>query len=714
MRKNSESLLTLESPRNENFEVATQKDPGSEMRYDSRSPFSPAESYEQGHISDVSDGDSEVALSLSKNSFQKTLEKISSSVGKYGTVITYNIDPGEHVSDSVIKLSSKGGDDFLRIDLRNSPVMKKFSGFLINLEDFTPEDQKRIFSNISQYSRPVCKGVIVNANKKSVDYLSKLGFEIKESDHNEGLYYVEKNEISKVASIEVADSKSLDGKAWFVCDIASNIEDKIAGLQIYPRLKYGSGLIFPYDTPQDVMYHMGTVDFPIDIIFIDADKKIKKICKNISPGTIGSFGAANISCVLEILGETSDKLGINVGDKITISSMSGDQFEKYASTKDLTSDRLAYHRITKFSNKKIEFKNYDIISGTSPLSIPPLSKIASGSVVNSNVSIFDFDQIIFEKDTKIKIFKKSSASKSTEASKTIGLKEFLSKVGQYKDYSVIPNKLGSFSNFMAKESNTNPEARRIIYELNKSIASGDKVVFATRNIENSDLLKRLILKRAEEELLVHPDLWASEIFVISSDLEPNQIIRVASEKFGGKNFRYISSEEFKKVSGIPIPDSIKSEAKKAYLKLKKSLDLISIVLDKLQSNNQEFSKIKDKPELIKTYKGAYQQSCRRNAKRVFDALSVIKSSLQIMNEIKDISSVSEKIDSLTVSCSQYVDVVEDIFALVEKISEPEIFIAELSENTEKFSKSTEDLENNINNFIDYISQNILNQKVLTK
>jgi hypothetical protein len=61
-----------------------------------------------------------------------------------------------------------------------------------------------------------------------------------------------------------------------------------------------------------------------------------------------------------------------------------------------------------------------------------------------------------------------------------------------------------------------------------------------------------------------------------------------------------------------------------------------------------------------------------------------------------------------------VDVVEDIFALVEKISEPEIFIAELSENTEKFSKSTEDLENNINNFIDYISQNILNQKVLTK
>jgi len=711
MRKNSESLLTLESKRNENFEPFIEKEHGSEVRYDSRSPFSADGSYEQGHISDVSDQDPDITLGLSKNSFERTLQKLTSSIGKYGNIITYNINPTGEIGDCVTKLSSYGGDDFVKIDLRNSPVMKKISGFLVNLEEFTPEDQKRVLLNISYSSRPICKGIIINANKRSVDYLNKLGFEIKEKDYNDGIYYVEKNDIAKVASVGISDSKNSDQKAWFVCDIASNMEDKIAGLQPYPKLKYGSGLLFPYDTPQDVMYHMGTVDFPIDIIFIDSKNKIKKICKNISPGTLGSFGAANISCVLEILGETSDKLGINVGDEIKISSIEEEQFNKYSSIRDLISDRPVYHRITKFSSKKTEFKNYDIISNSNPLSLPSLSKVASEKN-NIRVSIFDFDQIIFNNESKIKIFKKSSREKAS--SKVVGVKEFLSKFGQYKEYSVIPNKLGSFSNFMAKESDTNPEARRIIYELNKSISSGEKVVFATRNIENTNVLKNLILKRAEEEVFVHPDLWSSEVFVISNDLEPSQIIRFASERFGGSSFRYVSAAEFNKVSGIPIPDSIKSEAKKAYLKLKKSLDLISIVLEKIQSNEQEFLKIKDKPDLIKTYKGAYQQSCRRNAKRVFDALSVIKSSLKIMNEIKDISSVSEKIDALTVSCAQYVEVIEEIFSLVDKISEPEIFLEKLREDTERFSKSTEDLENNINNFIDYISQNILNQKVLTK
>lgn len=711
MRKNSESLLTLESARNENFEPFVEKEHGSEMRYDSMSPFSADDSYQEGHISDVSDQYPDVTLSLSKNSFEGTLQKLTSSIGKYGTIITYNVNPIGDVADCVIKLSTYGGDDFIKVDLRNSPVMKKISGFLINLEEFTPDDQKRIFLNINQSSRPICKGIILNANKKSVDYLGKLGFHIKERDSREGMYYVEKNDISKVASVDISDSKNLDKKAWFVCDIASDIEDKIAGLQLYPKLKYGSGLLFPYDRPQDVMYHMGTVDFPIDIIFVDSNKMIKKICKNIAPGTIGSFGAANISYVLEVLGDTSDKLGINVGDKISVSSMDEAQFNKYSSIKELISEKPTYHRITKFSNKKTEFKNYDIISNSDPLVLPPLSKTASEKL-SARVSIFDFDKIIFNDESKIKIFKKSSRNKSS--SKEVGLKEFLSKIAHYGEYSVIPNKLGSFSNFMAKESDTNPDARRIIFELNKSISSGEKVVFATRNIENTNLLKNLILKRAEEEILIHPDLWSSEIFVISSDLEPSQIIRAASEKFGGSNFRYVSSSEFNKISGIPIPDSIKDQAKKAYLKLKKSLDLISIVSDKIQTNDTEFLKIKDKPELIKTYKGAYQQSCRRNAKRVFDALSVIKSSLKIMNEIKDISSVSEKIDTLTSSCAQYVEVIEEIFSLVDKISEPEVFLAKLHEDTERFSKSTEDLENNINNFIDYISQNILNQKVLTK
>ena len=80
-------------------------------------------------------------------------------------------------------------------------------------------------------------------------------------------------------------------------------------------------------------------------------------------------------------------------------------------------------------------------------------------------------------------------------------------------------------------------------------------------------------------------------------------------------FKYISESNFSKVGGIPIPDKIKEKARESYEDLKKALEQSDDVLEKLQQNNQAFDKIKDKPEQVKSYKGLYQQSCRRNAKR---------------------------------------------------------------------------------------------------
>ena len=274
--------------------------------------------------------------------------------------------------------------------------------------------------------------------------------------------------------------------------------------------------------------------------------------------------------------------------------------------------------------------------------------------------------------------------------------------------------MNSFLNFLASNGETNTVAKKMIFDLIKSAKNNDKIIFVTRHYDNSDILKQLILKRAEEEAIIDPRLWSAKTLTISEDLSPEEIISFASQNFGGTNFKYISESNFSKVGGIPIPDKIKEKARESYEDLKKALEQSDDVLEKLQQNNQAFDKIKDKPEQVKSYKGLYQQSCRRNAKRIFDFLSIIKKSLKTMNSIKDISSVTEKIDALTVSCSQYVSAAEEIFSLVEKVTEPQIFIGKLAELTTKFEKSTEDIQNNINNFIEYISQNILNQKVLSK
>jgi hypothetical protein len=84
-----------------------------------------------------------------------------------------------------------------------------------------------------------------------------------------------------------------------------------------------------------------------------------------------------------------------------------------------------------------------------------------------------------------------------------------------------------------------------------------------------------------------------------------------------------------------------------------------------------------------------------------------------MNKIKDVSEVEEKNDSLSIACKSYVETCEDVFSLLEKIEEPN-FIELLKEETSKSEKSFEDIKNNLDNYVQYISKNILNKKILSK
>lgn len=92
---------------------------------------------------------------------------------------------------------------------------------------------------------------------------------------------------------------------------------------------------------------------------------------------------------------------------------------------------------------------------------------------------------------------------------------------------------------------------------------------------------------------------------------------------------------------------------------------------------------------------------------------MLKKIIKKMNSVKDISSVDEKIESLSLSCKEFVDVAEGIFELEPKIKESD-FVDRLSSETSKIEKSAEDVDNNIKNFSDYILKNILNKKVLSR
>ena len=184
------------------------------------------------------------------------------------------------------------------------------------------------------------------------------------------------------------------------------------------------------------------------------------------------------------------------------------------------------------------------------------------------------------------------------------------------------------------------------------------------------------------------------------------------ERFSSLSISY-KNISLTKEAGAPISDDVKSQASECVKLLSEVKDDLDEILSSFKNNSEQYLKNKDKQELIKGSKESYNLSCKRISKKIVKMLLGVKDIIKKMSDVKDISSVDEKIESLSLSCKEFVDVAEGIFELETKIKESD-FVDKLSTETNKIEKSAEDVSNNIKNFSDYILKNILNKKVLSR
>lgn len=99
--------------------------------------------------------------------------------------------------------------------------------------------------------------------------------------------------------------------------VASSNEDKVRGLEVFSSLAERCGMLFPFDSRDYVTFHMGSVQFPIDIVFLTTTAsglKVAKIVHNAQPGDASFWSCNDTSYVLEIPGGSCRKYNINVGD----------------------------------------------------------------------------------------------------------------------------------------------------------------------------------------------------------------------------------------------------------------------------------------------------------------------------------------------------------------------------------------------------------------
>jgi uncharacterized membrane protein (UPF0127 family) len=147
------------------------------------------------------------------------------------------------------------------------------------------------------------------------------------------MVYATINGMSRIASndpdvVAAFYRESGDSIAIVGCEIALSESDQRIGLQKYSKLQPDHGMLFPYDPPRAVMFHMGRVSFPIDVVFIDQLGKVAAIEESRVPGVDEQWGHGRVSAVIEVNGGWCQQNGVMIGDhvRLTQSRMAQETF----------------------------------------------------------------------------------------------------------------------------------------------------------------------------------------------------------------------------------------------------------------------------------------------------------------------------------------------------------------------------------------------------
>ena len=572
-----------------------------------------------------------------------------------------------------------------REDYINESYIRKISGD-IRFYNFNKKFDI-IFFDGKKINSKIAKDNIIN-HLADVAYLVDLsGLILKKKSKNS----------NSIAQIILKNGDILS----FRCNIARDSSAKKVGLQSYSSLPNDSGLLFKYEKPTDVTFHMGTVGFPIDIIFADKNGEILKISKEISPGNLDLYSCAGVSSVLEISGGLSDKLGINIGDVLREGSAVG-------INKSLLSVSSSQCFLSKSTDGKIEkFASYR-------------EYFSKQGAEEKSVSVFCFDEDIFSSKSFLKVYSSRAVNAddikiyrdvnnctfaADEAPIQIPLNSLASSNilrSQNKRLAIGPNQ--SMSGLKINRD----YLKKVQIELKKN----NKVVVATSSDLDDEILEFILHSKIASEF---PGVSYSNkisIMKIPKDFSDYEIICAAKSKYISDKVRLFENN-IVKAAGVPVPEQTKKKAEHARKFFVRAEMSIQEILNDLNFNKIEYEKFSSDQAAVKNSKGEYNRSCKKISKKVKATLIQIRDGIRIMNSIKDVSSTIEMIDRLTVGAKEYSSHINNIFELINIIETPD-FVAEHTSNVTKTVALGGDLSSSLLRAKNYIDSNILGITILSE
>lgn len=101
-------------------------------------------------------------------------------------------------------------------------------------------------------------------------------------------------------------------------EVVSTSAARERGLSGRDGLLESRGMLFEFDTPGMYCFWMKDMRFPIDMIWLDGQKRVIKIQKNVEPETYPSNFCPQVPAqyVLEVAAGIADKAGLKEGDQV--------------------------------------------------------------------------------------------------------------------------------------------------------------------------------------------------------------------------------------------------------------------------------------------------------------------------------------------------------------------------------------------------------------
>jgi uncharacterized membrane protein (UPF0127 family) len=100
-------------------------------------------------------------------------------------------------------------------------------------------------------------------------------------------------------------------------EVTETPAEKAQGLMFRTRLADTAGMLFFYDTPQEITMWMRNTYIPLDMVFIRADGIVHRIearTEPLSESIISSRG--DVTACLELAGGAAERLGLKPGDRV--------------------------------------------------------------------------------------------------------------------------------------------------------------------------------------------------------------------------------------------------------------------------------------------------------------------------------------------------------------------------------------------------------------